>query len=527
VNPFDPNWALLKSDLSLVTPECILVIGMCLVLLVPFIKRSGSIVPTFVAALTLLVALFAVLVGLPSKEAGGMESYGPAFSNMLMIDPASQFFKIILLLFTMLVVLQWLLTTTDDVEQLDVPDFLCLLLGATLGMTLMASANSLLTIVIATETASLPSFALAGFRKKKLSGSEAALKYVLFGSVASAVMIYGASLVYGAAGTLHLGSLAAYAQANGVSAMMALGLAAVIAGIGFKLSAVPMHFWCPDVFEAAPIPVTTFLSVASKGAAVIMLLRLVSAFGTAHVPLGGLAAGIAVLGGVTATWGNLMAFHQNHLRRLLAYSSIAHAGYMIMGIAIAALPASGAGSISGPILFYLVVYMFMNLGAFTVGALIAQRTGTEDIREYAGLIKRSPVMTVLLGIFLLSLFGMPGLGGFMGKVFLALGMVKVGVGGIVLVAVLLINTLISLYFYMRPVYYMVLVPDTENRPGVPMGGAAMAVLVICAVMLVITGITPQYAYDVTQDYSLVNTQDARAARVEAPVQPVQPVAQLP
>jgi NADH-quinone oxidoreductase subunit N len=526
VNPFAPDWSLLKSDLSLVTPECILVIGMCLVLLVAFMKRSGSIVPTFVAALTLLVALFAVLVGLPSREAGGMESFGPAFSNILMIDPASQFFKIILLLFTMLVLLQWLLTTPDDVERRDVPDFLCLLLGATFGMALMASANSLLMIVLATETASLPSFALAGFRKKKLSGSEAALKYVLFGAVASAVMIYGASLVYGSVGSLQLNAIAACAQSEGASAMMAIGLTAVIAGIAFKLSAVPMHFWCPDVFQAAPIAVTTFLSVASKGAAVIMLLRIVAAFGMANVQLDGLAVGIAILGGVTATWGNLMAFHQNHLRRLLAYSSIAHAGYMIMGISIAAIT-NDVASISGPILFYLVVYMFMNLGAFTVGAVIAQRAGTEDIREYAGLIKRSPVMAVLLAIFLLSLFGMPGLGGFMGKVFLALGMVKIGVGGIVLVGVLLINTLLSLYFYMRPVYYMVLVPDTENRPSVVAGGAAMAVLVICAVMLVVTGLVPQYAYNIAQDYSLVNSHGARAARMQSHAQPAQPVAQLP
>ncbi len=273
-----------------------------------------------------------------------------------------------------------------------------------------------------------------------------------------------------------------------MSPLLAVGLLAMFAGFAFKLSAVPMHFWCPDVFEGAPMEVTTFLSVASKGAAICLLLRVLLAFGAAAVPHSeefiGLGAGVAILGAVTATWGNLAALHQTQIKRLLAYSSIAHAGYMIMAAAMVVF--QGRAGFPNPaasaILFYLLIYLFMNMGAFTVAALVAQHAGTEDIREYAGMIRRSPLLTVMLSLFLLSLFGMPGLGGFMGKIYLATSMTKAGVPGFVLVAVLFINTLLSLYYYVRPVYYMVFVPDTQNsgrRSSVQPAGVLL--LAVCLV----------------------------------------------
>lgn len=516
MNPAEPDWNLFQSDLTAVLPECILILGMCLVLLVPFILRKSLWGPTIVTAVTLLFAWLAVL--LLTFPDINKDTYGPVFFESLMIDPFSQFFKVILLMFTLLVILQWLITSAGEVDVLDVPDFMCLLLGATTGMALMASANNLLMVVVAIETASLPSFVLAGFRKGHRTGSESSLKYVLFGAASSAIMIYGMSLIYGCTGSLVLGDVAAAAGSN-MTPLLAIGLAAMFAGFAFKLSAVPMHFWCPDVFQAAPVAVTTFLSVASKGAAMVLLLRVLTTF---HAPgsatIYGMAVGIALLGGVTATWGNIMAIQQTHIRRLLAYSSIAHAGYMILAASVVALPTSDPGQVRSAILFYLLVYMFMNLGAFSVGAVIHSQTGTEDIRDYAGLIHRSPWLALLMTVFLLSLFGMPGLGGFMGKVYLMTAMVKIGAPGYVLIAVLLLNTLISLYYYLRPIYYMIQAKDTENRPAFTPSLFATMGLVICALMLFWTGILPDSIKQKVDDFSVVAPRDYQKSMTQLSTQ---------
>ena len=470
-----------------VGPEICLALGMCAVILVPFIRRLDIRLPVGAA----LVALLFALIFIPSTATTPQS----LFHGMLVVDPFSQFFKFMLLAFTALVIAQWWLLKNERGHAFDTPDFLCLLLGATFGMSLMASANNLLMIVIATEAASLPSYALAGFRKSGKLGTEGSLKFVLFGAVASAISIYGMSLIYGATGTLSLPGIAEAAlRSGGMSPLLAIGMLAMFAGFAFKLSAVPLHFWCPDVFQGAPIPVTTFLSVASKGAAVIMTARVIHAFGLAREidpKLGenlftGLAVAVAILGGVTATWGNLLAFHQTNLKRLLAYSSIAHAGYMIMAMAALIHPEKSGGEVANALLFYILVYLFMNLGAFTIVGLVAAKTGSEDVRDYCGMMKRSPALAGLLILFLLSLFGMPGLGGFLGKIYLMRAMGGLGVAGLVLIAVLLINTLISLYFYMRPVYYMVFVPDTQNRPAFSLS-AGQAMLGMCALMLLLTG----------------------------------------
>lgn len=466
----------------LVLPECLLVVTMSAVILVPFLNRRSVTNPTLVTIVGLGSALLAAIF--TTNYSGQF-----IFSSMLAIDPFSQFFKSMLLLFTLMVVLQWLLLRRDEVHPFDVPDLMCLLLGAAVGMALMASANNLLMIFVATETASLTSFSLAGFRKQLKVGSEGSLKYAIFGAASSAVMIYGMSLIYGTTGSLNLHHIAEVA-ASQMSPLLAVGLAGMLAGIAFKLSAVPFHFWCPDVFEGAPIEVTTFLSVASKGAALCMLLRVLSAFGDAGTFVG-LTIGVGILGAITATWGNLAAFHQNNYKRLLAYSSIAHSGYMIMAASVAAVAGNSyeaQKAIAGALLFYILVYMFMNLGAFTIGALIANRTGSEDITDYAGMSSRSPLLAFLLALFLLSLFGLPGLGGFMGKVLIGAGMFKAGDMAWALVAVLLVNTLISLYYYLRPIYFMYLIPDTEHRPHILPRATSLAMLVICAAALIYTGL---------------------------------------
>ena len=505
------RWAQLLSDTRMVMPEIWLVIAMCVVILVPFINRTNSALP-IVSALAGLV--LAGVYCLPLTEIGDVF----VFSGMLTIDPFSQFFKLLLIIFTILIVAQWQLTARHETDVKDIPDYLCLLLGATVGMALMASASNLLMIFLAIESASLPSFALAGFRKRHRLATEGSLKYVLFGAAASAIGVYGMSLVYGSTGTLSLAGVAEAAArpavveagvvvaSAGFTPLLGVGLMAMFASIAFKLSAAPLHFWCPDVFQGASIEITTFLSVASKGAAVCLLVRILQTFGAHGGASGfiGLASAVGILGAVTATWGNLVAFHQTNIKRLLAYSSIAHAGYMIMGAALCTMVAVPQASqvLAGAILFYLMVYMFMNLGAFTVAALLAEETGSEDIRDYVNLIGRSPALAVLLSIFLLSLFGMPGLGGFMAKIFLGMAMFELKhPAAFALVAVLLLNTLISLYYYVRPIYYMVFMPDEQSRPSFSPRLAGLVMLLICALALMWTGILPGTAGGLTKDYA--------------------------
>ncbi len=502
MTPALPSW----DQLQLVMPELWLIAAMCAVILVPFVKRDSVVLPVGAAGVGLGLAMLAALSSLTHYT-----GFGEVFSGMLTVDYFSQFFKVLLILFTGLVCVQWWITSRHQTHRYDVPDFFCLLLGAAVGMSLMASASNLLMIFIAMESASLPSYALAGLRKRYRVGSEGALKYVIFGSASSAVMLYGMSLIYGVTGTLSLAGVA-QAAAGGVSPLMAIGLAAMLGGLAFKLSAVPLHFWCPDVFQGAPIEVTTFLSVASKGAAVCLLIRVLCVFGAASVSSSdlfmGLSIGIAILGAVTATWGNLVALHQTNIKRLLAYSSIAHAGYMIMGASLILVAAdrqwvvtsTAQPSVVGAILFYLVVYLFMNLGAFTVVGMVTQQTGSEELTDYAGLMQRSPLLAVPLTLFLLSLFGMPGLGGFMGKIYLMQAMADAGSGYFVLIVVLLLNTVVSLYYYMRPVYYMAFVPDAQNRPKFLPQGAGLAVLLLCAVAVVWTGVLPK-ANEMARDYA--------------------------
>jgi NADH-quinone oxidoreductase subunit N len=496
------------EELTLVGPELALIVAMCAVVMVPFVQRRSVALPVVTAFIGLFVALFAALQ-IGHIPGGGVY----VFAGSLAIDPFSQFFKMLLIVFALFILLQWLITSRSQTSVFDVPDYLCLLLGAVLGMALMVSATNLVMIVVAMETASLPSFALAGFRKRHRVATEGSLKYVLFGAASSAIGIYGMSLIYASTGEIGLAEIGAHAAREGISPLMGVGLMAMLAGIAFKLSAAPMHFWCPDVFEGAPIEITTFLSVASKGAAVCLLMRVLLSFGAAgagfteatQLSFVGLATGVAIVGGITATWGNLVAMHQSNIKRLLAYSSIAHAGYMIMAVSlVAAVNSTIAQDVAGAILFYLFIYMFMNLGAFTAVAMIAQHTGSEDIRDYVGLRQRSPAMAWALTLFLLSLFGMPGLGGFMGKIYLSFAMIDVvGAPAFVLIIVLFINTVISLYYYMRPVYYMMFKADEKSRPCFVPRPAGLALTLICAVMLLWTGILPSAASELAKEYATV------------------------
>jgi NADH-quinone oxidoreductase subunit N len=352
-------------------------------------------------------------------------------------------------------------------------------------------------VFIAVEMASLPCYALAGFLKGRRPSSEASLKYVVYGGGASGIMLYGISLLSGRFGTGFLPDLAKCIREQmltgsgtlaGMDAIVLLGIVFILAGLGFKLSAVPFHFWAPDVFEGAAAEVGAFLSVASKAAALALTGRLliVLSSGTFLEPLEPvqktLGPAIAFFAAITATFGNLAAYPQTNLKRLLAYSTIAHAGYMMMGLA----PLNQAGLKA--VLFYLVAYLVMNLGAFALVAFLRNSTGSEDLRDMRGLVYRSPWAVILLGVFMLSLLGLPPLVGFAakfqifavlfdaGKEYTAKAQASGGTPtlGYTMYGLLVIgglNTVISAVYYLKVMKVMILdrpVEELEDRPAPPL-----------------------------------------------------------
>ena len=493
-----PDW--IGSQLLLMAPLLAWVAVLLALVATPLFAGRGPKPMAAMAVAGWLFVLLAVLYTAGAVATGGAgDLLATPGSGMLIVDNLSVGFMLVLLVFLAGVLLLW--WTNAGEAETDAPELLILLFGSGLGMALMASTANLLFMVMAIETASLASYALVGFDKRSRLSAEASLKYVVFGGICSAIMLYGISLLYGLTGTLSVAGVAeqAFSMFNTGRdlVLLSVGLLCLMAGIAFKISAVPFHFWCPDAFQGARIEVTTWLSVASKAAGLVLLARLVLTFCAAAGSAQGistfapLAWAIGILAMVTCTYGNFCAYHQQSVKRLLAYSSIAHAGYMLMAVAVFAYVAPGdAGApLAGvsALLTYVVIYLFMNLGAFGVTALVQGDTGSDDLSAFTGLARRSPLLTVVMVICLMSLVGLPPLAGFVGKwwILLALGewaSQPMGrVLGWTLVVVMVLNTLISLFYYMRVVVRMGLHDDQQRelRPGP--GGQVL--VTACAVIL--------------------------------------------
>ncbi len=369
-------------------------------------------------------------------------------------------------------------------------EFYLLLLASTLGMSLMASAGDMVMLYLSIETTSIPLYVLAGFMTRDQKSSEAGFKYFLFGALTSTIMLYGFSLLYGFVGTTNLYELAVRVQNGQVAIAPVVGaLLLVMVGFGFKISAAPFHFWAPDVYEGAPTPVAGFLSTASKAAGFAVLARvLLAAFPVEFLPYWTVV--VAILSVASMTLGNALALAQRNIKRLLAYSSIAHAGYALIGL----VAASELGVTS--VIFYLVAYVITNLAAFGIVAIIWRVTCTDELKTYHGLSRRSPGLALAMLVAFLSLAGMPPLGGFVGKIFVFAAAVDSGMIWLAFVGV--INSIVGLYYYLTVLKYVYLYPAEDNRP-IPVARpyAIALVVLIFGILLVGTLFSPWFNWSGT------------------------------
>ena len=488
------------TSLRLFWPESVLTVAVLAMFIQDlFVRRSPR--RELVLTIGALFWLAVTAVALATTPAGNV----PLFGGLLQHDPFRIFFGWLFLAATLLTIL--IVPKSKQISPARLGEFYGLLFALVLGMFLMSSASDLLMIYLSVETVSLVSYVLTGFHRHDRKANEAALKYVIYGGVASGVMLYGMSILYGLFGTTHLtgqGGIGpqladvttrlfmAHAFGGQPAAQLALVVAVVfvLAGVGYKIASVPFHMWCPDVYEGAPTPFTAFLSVGPKAAGFAVAIRFFFATFERQVPGGGYVpvtelpwpAIIGIISAITMTLGNLTAIVQTNLKRLLAYSSIAHAGYLLMGLAAAST--EGVRSI----LIYLIVYVLMNVGAFLVVIAVSRVTGGEDIRDFRGLGTKAPVAAIALTIFLFSLTGIPPFAGFAGKYLIFAAVVQRGGFWYVLLAVVgVLNSAVSLFYYARIIKAMFLEDALDERP-MPVPIVYSGLLLALAIPVLVLGI---------------------------------------
>jgi NADH-quinone oxidoreductase subunit N len=541
----------LGTSLAAFRPELVLCATIVLILVAKTIDPGRKVNALYLMLVGTAVALW---FAAPWRYLGAgaeplSDGQGPVqiFTGMLVYDKFAVYMRSLLLVFALLYTV--LLRLSGVPNRDDATEFSVLVLSATLGMCLMVSANHMMMVFLGVEMASVPSYVLAGMLKHRRRSSEAALKFAVYGGGTAGVMLYGISLLAGVLGSVHLPTMGvrlAEVLASGATdsyLVLVLGGLMVMVGLSFKLSAVPFHFWAPDVFEGAAAEVGAFLSIASKAAALALLVRLslglgyvpdladraaavppsgivssnqnaatamsfldsskfqsASAVGWRYAPainrdleparkyIGGL---VFLLAAITCTFGNLAAYGQTNIKRLLAYSTIAHAGYMMMAVAAAmALAGSdpaGARTAIAALAFYIGIYLFMNLAAFSTVAFLRNSLGSEEIADYAGLVRRSPGLAICLAITLFSLVGLPPLAGFAAKFTIFAALLKANLLGLLVIGA--INTVLSLFYYLRVVKVMVLEAEPSERMAASMpitlaSGPGMYCLVITVPIVV-------------------------------------------
>ncbi len=415
---------------------------------------------------------------------------GPAqaFAGFLKTDALALFFKLVILLATLLTLVMTFryFKTHGTYYQ---AEFLAILLFSAAGASALASAQEIVTLYISLETLTISSYLLASFMKKDKGSNEAGMKYLLLGAFSSALLLLGFSYLYGLTGTTVIADLAKGLGTQALSPMLALAVILVIGGLAFKISLAPFHMWTPDVYEGAPTPVTAFLSVASKTAGFAAFVRLFWV-GLSSQAIASVWVGLfAVLAALSIILGNLEALAQHNIKRLMAYSSIAQAGYISTGFL-----AGGQLGLTA-VLFYVFVYLFANLGVFLAIVIVSSKTGSDEIADYAGMWKRSPLIGVVLLVGLLSLAGVPPFAGFSGKWYLFGAAVQMGYTWLALVG--MVFSVVSLYYYLQ-VVRQALVADAKDPSPIEMNWLEKAVLLVCVLFTVTLGFWPTPIMKVAQ-----------------------------
>jgi len=477
-----PLPTLLPIDLWALGAVLALAAGAMLLLLLEFLPApAGSGRGAWIALLTLAAAAGAVLRAGDARRA--------LFGGMFVHDGFTLFFTLLFCAIGALaVLLSW-----DFVKRtrMNHAEYYALLLFATLGMVVMAASNDLITIFLGLELMSIALYVLVGFRRGQLESNEAALKYFLLGAFASGFLLYGIALLYGATATTRLDRMAEFITLSPVlgNPLFVAGALLLLVGFGFKVAAVPFHMWTPDAYEGAPTSVTAFMSAGAKAAGFAALLRVaLKVLSISHVDWGHLLAMVAIL---TMTVGNVTALLQNNLKRMLAYSSIAHAGYVL--VAVVAGGPDGASAA----LFYLAVYSFMNLGAF--GILTLMGRGAEEralISDLAGVGFRQPWLGFAMTVFMLSLGGIPPTAGFMAKYYVFSVALKAGLTPLVIIAVL--NSVVSLFYYLRVTVAMYMEEPRGEAVGISWAAPGVLALVITLVLTLWLGVNANGLFDLAQ-----------------------------
>jgi len=476
-------------DLFYISPELILALGGILVLIAGVTarrwttpERLGIFSPEVVSLVVLLAALVPSILLLAEKDVvRGVSQffYGGEKYGLFAVDGLALFFKIIAIVSTAIVVF----LSMDFFREIKFHrgEFYALLVFATLAITSLAASTDLIMIYLSLEFLSITSYILAGYLKQDPKSNEAAVKYFLYGAISAAVMVYGMSILYGLTGTTNIAAIAQTFRAGYVpQELLFLATIFVLVGFGFKIAMVPFHQWSPDTYEGAPTPITAFLSVGSKAAGFAVLVRVLSTGITPDVlnwtPL------IIMFSAITMTVGNLIAIPQVNIKRMLAYSSIAQAGYLLLGVASMAYSPLAVPAV----LLYIFVYLFMNLGAFAVVTILSARLRSDNISDYAGLIKRAPAAAVCMVIFMLSLAGIPPTAGFVGKLYLFAAAIQSGHTALFWLAVVAIaNTVVSAYYYLNVVRTMFFIEAEDTSPISASRPAKLAIWLTTAMTLVV------------------------------------------
>ncbi|MCB8966227.1 MAG: NADH-quinone oxidoreductase subunit N [Ardenticatenaceae bacterium] len=484
-----PSWVLA------LLPEIGLVVLLLVVLaydrgLKPPDRRKVGVVTAWGAFIVLLLTVGQWFVlGEPDANASLLGSL--FWGGMIRHDLVTLVFRIMFLMALMLTSLISL-----DVKPLQKGEYYALLITATIGFGMMAAATDLMMLYVALETASISSYVLAGFMTTNSRSAEAGMKYFVYGAFATGVMLYGMSLLYGITGQTNYFGITNFLAAAGpapteAQAVFLLSAVMIVVGFGFKISAVPFHFWTPDVYEGSPTPFTAFVSTASKAAGFAVLLRLFQS-GVLGEPTQGSGwwAMLVAMAIVTMTLGNFAAIFQNNIKRMLAYSSIAQAGYALVGLVSLSQDGSGAT------MYYLLMYIFTNIAAFGGVVMVSNLTGSEKLEDFNGLSRRSPYLALVMLFAILSLGGIPPTAGFIGKFFLFKAAVDSGLWWLALFGIL--NAFVALYYYLSVVKYMYLYRSDQEDVAIPVSRGAQIGLALATAVVILLGVLPEPMFELTR-----------------------------